>query len=249
MSIAINKASADVYHDFKNGINTLVYVYYAGHGVMDNTTYCVLNGAKMYPLEKMLRSFAKADGSYILAVFDCCREKLLQAVSRGLGAGQEFDEDSPTLGAPIDCQENLIMTFGCRPSDGVPAKSTIATNYFKYMRRSANKLPTGDRVIVLPGCLNFFQNWDGKCEHAIKTARPVLLDWTDDPKGKMRITLGQKFFQMVSDHAAAMEEEQAIEELEQEAQEDEDEALIDQEIGAQLAEEDENAGEDFFDFT
>ena len=44
--------------------------------MMDNCTYCVLNGHRMYPLEKMLRCLAKADGSYVVSVFDCCREKL-----------------------------------------------------------------------------------------------------------------------------------------------------------------------------
>ena len=44
--------------------------------MMDNTTHCVVNGARMYPLEKQLRTIAKQDGSYVVAVFDCCREKL-----------------------------------------------------------------------------------------------------------------------------------------------------------------------------
>lgn len=76
VAIAINQCTADVYNDFMQGLSTLVYVYYAGHGIMDNTTYMVLNGPKMYPLEKMLRAFARADGSYVISVFDCCREKL-----------------------------------------------------------------------------------------------------------------------------------------------------------------------------
>ena len=62
------------------------------------------------------------------------------------------------------------MTFGCKPAAGVPIKSTIARNYFKYLRMSAKEVQeTGQKLFVLPGCLNFFQNWDGKCEHAIKT--------------------------------------------------------------------------------
>lgn len=41
---------------------------------------------------------------------------------------------------------------------------------------------------MLPGCLNFFQNWDGKCEHAIKTCRPILLEWAD-PKHSLERTM------------------------------------------------------------
>jgi len=35
--------------------------------------------------------------------------------------------------------------------------------------------------LALPGCLNFFQNGDGKCEHSIKAAQPLLLEWLDRP--------------------------------------------------------------------
>ena len=38
----------------------------------------------MYPMEKQLRSLAKADGSYVVTVFDCCREKLAIGPTRGL---------------------------------------------------------------------------------------------------------------------------------------------------------------------
>ena len=128
-------------------------MYYAGHGVMDNTTFMVLNGKRMYPLEKMLRSLAKSDGSYVVSVFDCCREKLPPTATRGLNLG-DFDQDLDFV--PENCQENLIMTFGCRPSAGVPAKSTIAFQYFKYLTKSAQMHPSGQAFIALPGCLNFF---------------------------------------------------------------------------------------------
>ena len=70
-----------------------MFVYYAGHGVMDNTTFMVLNGPRMYPLEKILRSFAKGDGSYVVSLFDCCREKLPAVQSRGGGFGGDEDDD------------------------------------------------------------------------------------------------------------------------------------------------------------
>ena len=72
-----------------------MFVYYAGHGMMDNTTYLMLNHKRMYPMEKMLRTLAKADGSYVIALFDCCREKLPPTSMRGLGKGieNELDDD------------------------------------------------------------------------------------------------------------------------------------------------------------
>ena len=66
--------------------NTLLFVYFAGHGSMDNTTRAMLNGKKHYPLEKSLRNLAKCEGgSYVIGVFDCCREKLDPSLTRGAG--------------------------------------------------------------------------------------------------------------------------------------------------------------------
>jgi hypothetical protein len=74
------------------------------------------------------------------------------------------------------------MTFGCRPSDGVPAKSTIAKAYFRYLKKAAQPTQDGSaNIVVLPGCLNFFQNTDGKCEHNVKTAKPVMIEWSEKP--------------------------------------------------------------------
>lgn len=113
---------------------------------MDNTTYCVLNGPRMFPLEKILRTFAKSDGSYVISVFDCCREKMSTNGTRGLQADNIDDRDF-TMGATRGGGggvENIIMTFGCRPSAGVPIKSTIAKNYFKYLRMSAKEVAETD---------------------------------------------------------------------------------------------------------
>lgn len=40
----------------------------------------------------------------------------------------------------------------------------------------------GSKHLMLPGCLNFFQNIDGKCEHNIKAAKPIMLEWDDNAK-------------------------------------------------------------------
>ena len=76
---------------------------------------------------------------------------------------------------------------------------------------------------VLPGCLNFFQNSDGKCEHNIKTARPVLLRWKDkihEGEDEDKFATKQNFFRASTktnsdvndeDAAAAQEEEESKE--------------------------------------
>lgn len=108
-----------------------------------------------------------------MALLDCCREKLPQEKMRG---GNPYNDDG--ILAKPDENENLIITFGCQPSEGVPAKSTIAKAYFRHLRRSANILNRAGQF-ALPGNLSFFQGVDKKCEHTTRVTAPLLLNWTD----------------------------------------------------------------------
>ena len=189
---AIDESSASIYETYTNENHgkTLLFVYYAGHGMMDNSTYCVVNGPRMYPMEKNLRCIAKQEGSYVVAVFDCCREKMPVTATRGGGGGAAMDDDAnEMLGQEETNHENFIITYGCQPSAGVALKSTIAKTYFRYLRRSSQsaKFDHELKLLELPGCLNFFQNTDGKCEHSIKAAQPLLLFWKDRLVGKKMI--------------------------------------------------------------
>ena len=68
---------------------------------MDNHTQVVLNEKSFYPLEKILRSIAKCEGSYVISLFDCCREKLQlpagEASRGGFGSAEEEDIDAEEL--------------------------------------------------------------------------------------------------------------------------------------------------------
>ena len=75
----------------------------------------------------------------------------------------------------MDTEENFVITYGCPPTEGVPAKSTIAHAYLKYLKKAADSQGN----IALPGPLNFFVGADGKCEHSIKVRKPLLLKWQD----------------------------------------------------------------------
>ena len=83
--------------------------------MMDNSTYCVVDGPRIYPLEKQLRCIAKQEGSYVVSVFDCCREKILASSMRGGGGqgGEEEDDTNEILGQPTFSHENFIITYGC----------------------------------------------------------------------------------------------------------------------------------------
>ena len=77
---------------------------------------------------------------------------------------------------PDEPKENLVITYGCQPSDGVPIKSTLAKSYFRWLRKSAKPFEN-KQVFVIPGCLNSFMNFDGKADHIIKVGKPMMLEW------------------------------------------------------------------------
>ena len=52
---------------------TMVFMYYSGHAMSDNNVQLQLNELNLYPMEKMLKTLAKAQGSYVVALYDCCR--------------------------------------------------------------------------------------------------------------------------------------------------------------------------------
>ena len=94
IKLAMNETVNEIIKAYMDdGLNTLLFVYYAGHGAMDNTTKAILNTSKPYPLEKALRNLAKSDGSYVMGVFDCCREKLSQEQEASRGGGGMLEQD------------------------------------------------------------------------------------------------------------------------------------------------------------
>ena len=80
-------------HNWNNGKQrTLFFFYYAGHGVMDNYTEAVCNGGERitkirYPLEVQLKNLSYNKGTYVCAIFACCRVKLSKEM-RGIDAAE-----------------------------------------------------------------------------------------------------------------------------------------------------------------
>ena len=110
-----------------------------------------------------MRTLSKAEGSYIIALFDCCREKIKVPKANSSSAQSGTDE-------------NFIMTFGCPPTQTVAARSTIAKAYFTFMRDASDD----EGILYLPGNLNYWGGDDGKCEHAVKVPGGAIeLKWHD----------------------------------------------------------------------
>ena len=81
----------------EEGEKTLLFVYYAGHGIQANMTEIITNGGSKfkYPLEKMLRCFGSIKGAFVFSLFDCCRERVnaeLEKKFRGLRTPAGDDE-------------------------------------------------------------------------------------------------------------------------------------------------------------
>ena len=108
----------------------LIFWYYAGHGIQDNTVSMILNQAQgkyVYPIEMQLRSLSKCGHAYVIGLLDCCREKVK---TRG---GGHLEPPSFT-----DDGENIILAFGCPPSRETPAESTLAQDFFSFLASSAD---------------------------------------------------------------------------------------------------------------
>ncbi len=148
----IRKILKDSHRDKTKPI--LLYVYYAGHGVLQHTTNIVLNEddpeKRYYTLEQKLSALSKLNNNYISVVFDCCREEQPQTATRSIG-----DEDDKKN----DSFQNLFILFGCPPLTGVPAKSTIVKSVIECVQQHLDS--TGG-VLELPAAfdMKFKKNFE-----------------------------------------------------------------------------------------
>ena len=109
--------------NYANGMESNVYFFYGGHGIMEFTTYIVCPRFDpkrpqewRFPVEKELRKLARVNGSYVVSVLDCCRE-----MWRTKDDAYRLPEEADPPG-----DRNLILTFGCPPNCTVDANSLIS---------------------------------------------------------------------------------------------------------------------------
>ena len=109
--------------NYENGIESNVYFFYGGHGIMELTTYVVCPRFDRnrpqewrFPVELELKKLSRVNGCYVVSVLDCCRERWVTKDDRyKLPAEEEPTGD-----------RNLILTFGCPPNCTVDANSLIS---------------------------------------------------------------------------------------------------------------------------
>ena len=76
---------------------------------------------------------------------------------------------------------NYIITFGCPPDKGTPAKSTIALGYFQRLKKEAD--PWSGEV-TLPHALITWQGMDGQAETLPKVRQLIKMkhsNWVRPP--------------------------------------------------------------------
>lgn len=121
----VSKILSEAHRDKTGKTKTVLFVYYSGHGVMDTTTKVVCNEFesefRYFPLESKLSVISGYQNTFVVTVFDCCREELPREEIRG-GADKSQTRD-----------QNFYVTFGCAPTNGVPTKSTLVDSYVECL--------------------------------------------------------------------------------------------------------------------
>ena len=91
------------------------------------------------------------EGTYVVALFDCCREKMTVAeVQQGKkvkvdGRGGGLMEEEPDYS--VAKARDLMIVFGCPPNSYTPAESTLTVGFFQTLDDMSDKI---DKVVVLP---------------------------------------------------------------------------------------------------
>ena len=85
----------------------------------------------LYNLEARLRSLGEMDNSFVIGIFDCCREAYNAGIfppvaTRGGDGNEERDE-------VVETGQNVFLIFGCPSNKGVPATSKIASQFFEVI--------------------------------------------------------------------------------------------------------------------
>ena len=134
-----------------------------------NQTSAVLPDAnhQLYPLEAMIRMIGRLPGSFVIGIFDCCREAVTSKTKFRGSSDNEEEEKEP------DGKDNFILIFGCAPNKKVPQYSFISRAFFKKLRESTYE----NGCVMLPNRKMIFTTWqpNGEGEITIKVKAPLHL--------------------------------------------------------------------------
>jgi len=105
------------------GLRTLFLLLFGGHGSQKTNNFAMCNSdvkvETKFPFEQFARTLSTYPDSYVVCIFDACREDMPDAL-RGKNAAD--DDESPG---------NLIMVLGCPPGGSVQAESSAIVEFFQ----------------------------------------------------------------------------------------------------------------------
>ena len=104
---------------------------------------------------------------------------------------------------------NYVVTYGCPPNKGTPAKSTISLAYFENLRRKAQDY-TGE--VTIPDALFRWQGTDGQAETFTKFRQSIKLKYKNwvRPAGAVELSADGR---MGTDGCLLQEVEQLVRNL------------------------------------
>ena len=77
----------------------------------------------LYNLEARLRALGNLDNSFIIGIFDCCRDQLDVSIFPPETAATRGNDDKQDVEVEREKGRNVILIFGCPSNKSVPAKS------------------------------------------------------------------------------------------------------------------------------
>lgn len=76
-----------------------MFIYYTGHGLVDERSHIVLNddasspkNAFMFPLERYIRELSENSSNYLVALFDCYRARVPKKFRNMVNADYDGDD-------------------------------------------------------------------------------------------------------------------------------------------------------------
>jgi len=146
-----------------------VFVYYRGHGVIQNNMTCAfLNEATPFPLEAQLRSLSSTNNCSVVAVLNCGRKMLSESQSFAL--------------PPLFVSEgtaNIVLTFCSKANTVTSPTPSFAMSYFRYARSKA--MPLKSEKFNFKKLVDFQEEAgaSAEVEHCIELSADLWTKWTD----------------------------------------------------------------------
>ena len=154
---------------------------------------------RYYKLERMARSLSTYKGSYIITIFDCCREYVPPPSSNTRGLNN-FEDEVSVPDEYSHSDTNFIIINGCAPNKTVPGYSFIAKGFFNELQ----KCKTASGTVLIPDFNQKFTTYrpNGEGSLNFEIAEPLLMHGPDpeiDQMPKKLLALTEKLKNLESE--------------------------------------------------